>query len=101
MSFFTRTVKEMRPLGLLKYLKPSEAVAGYDRALLAVCRHSAKNGLMATVAPSMLAIGSIGVAVEYYLCHGMRETNWLCWAMACANMVFFGFSERHGTAKYV
>eukprot|EP00467_Chlorarachnion_reptans_P006987 CAMPEP_0114512138 /NCGR_PEP_ID=MMETSP0109-20121206/14800_1 /TAXON_ID=29199 /ORGANISM="Chlorarachnion reptans, Strain CCCM449" /LENGTH=78 /DNA_ID=CAMNT_0001691771 /DNA_START=34 /DNA_END=270 /DNA_ORIENTATION=+ len=78
MNFWTKTIGEMKPLNLLKYVKPSEMVMGIDRTMISVANHAAKNGIAKTVFPTMVAIGTVGVTVEYILCN-----------------------ERHGIAKYV
>eukprot|EP00466_Bigelowiella_natans_P012271 jgi/Bigna1/86010/estExt_fgenesh1_pg.C_70247 len=77
MSFWAKKLKDMRPLGVLKYVKPSELVMGVDRTLVSVCTHAKNNGVARTLFPGMVAIGTLGVAVEWILC-----------------------AERHNIAKY-
>eukprot|EP00471_Norrisiella_sphaerica_P000698 CAMPEP_0184484790 /NCGR_PEP_ID=MMETSP0113_2-20130426/6472_1 /TAXON_ID=91329 /ORGANISM="Norrisiella sphaerica, Strain BC52" /LENGTH=78 /DNA_ID=CAMNT_0026865937 /DNA_START=82 /DNA_END=318 /DNA_ORIENTATION=+ len=68
MSFWAKQVKDMRPMGLLKYVKPDEMVRGVDRTMVSICTHAKNKGMARTLFPGMLIIGALGVGVEWILC---------------------------------
>eukprot|EP00470_Lotharella_oceanica_P003702 CAMPEP_0170168776 /NCGR_PEP_ID=MMETSP0040_2-20121228/1731_1 /TAXON_ID=641309 /ORGANISM="Lotharella oceanica, Strain CCMP622" /LENGTH=65 /DNA_ID=CAMNT_0010407139 /DNA_START=72 /DNA_END=269 /DNA_ORIENTATION=- len=56
-------------MAMLKYLNPGTAAIGIDSLLTNAMKRSMNVGVTKTVVPTAVGIGTIGVSVEWILCH--------------------------------